>query len=676
MTLDQHLEALEREDLPLTPDEHLLRTAFQLTVKAVSRGNDISHDHYLALRAASKLLVEQTTGTIRGIWAMPAFTGFGKSCAISSFASALILERRAEDLPILVCQGTVEALKEMKDDIEANVPVGLREGMIGVYHTVENAPIKSIARSELGNYPILLVPHARLLTGKDMADFMEFEGLRRHLIHDESMVRHEGVGVRLGQLRHAAGGLLALLGARTELRAFLETIVDRIEAAVFSALTGERKPYVIVDVPDISKKALETGLTQVADKLRDGKDSPISEAVRKFLQTVPGRKLRVVPGTKDELATLVQYRTVIHPDITDATIFDASASIRELTRIDPTIKDSTTEVVSDGRPAFTYRGNLKDLKSWERVRFFWDQRGGGKTEIARDYAAAKKAGEICDRSVRIAEIIKRHPGERILIVTHKDDDEKEIRRRARRRASTYNRADCLFQTVLKEDLVKLGVDLNEPLWTSEDHRSRFVFMTWGRVTGRNDARDCTVAILAGVTLRDVDQDLIPAALGQLDDIEADATKYREILQQSEAAHEIYQAVSRVACREMEGRLAKPCTVYVTHYRWDAIQLAASEMPGVKLIKEAKTKAAAKTDKRFSEKRAQQVEAFTATFKAIKEGTVKSAVVKERTLRKHPGLFEGTKDNRVAEIMTEAASAACWRKEGAGSQLWVFDGDPF
>jgi hypothetical protein len=266
--------------------------------------------------------------------------------------------------------------------------------------------------------------------------------------------------------------------------------------------------------------------------------------------------------------------------------------------------------------------------------------------VRADYLKAREAGEICWRSRHLADVIASHPDERILIVTHKRDERKRFDHRA----------------ALRQDLTMLGVDLGEKLEQPDGSKlERFVWMTWGRVTGRNDARTCSVVYLASVMMRDRARDLLPSALGQLDDVGAEISEAQlRDLEQSEAAHEIYQAVSRGCAREAVEGQARACDVYVVHFAPQAINLAKAMMPGVVTVAPPRVKGASEHDGRVSERKTEAALAIAAVLEAHEGDEISTSQLKAKLPSDLP-------------LPTNRKTATDWVNAGLESAGWVRSG---
>jgi hypothetical protein len=397
---------------------------------------------------------------ITGRWALPAPTGFGKSASIAAYVAALLESGKAAERPLLICQETVDALGEMASDITLLAPG--EADRVGIFHTV-GGDVPTVAREDVADYPVLMVPHARLLSGRDLVNFMEHQGCRRLVIFDESFMRTEGIGLRAEAIRFGVAGLLAILPPTMALAAFLKKVSERLEEGLARANQTQTTAY--LDLPDITAKAIKAGLEEARARIARG-DDPISHEMVRFLEVMPGRTIRVLPGDNDGRASVLQYRAQVHEDIADVLVFDGSYPLRQLCHLDPTLRDATAD---EPDAPFGRLKPLNELKRWERVRFHHVGRGGGKSAVRADHLKAQEKGEVCWRSRHLADVITSHPDERILIVTHKRDERKRFD----------------HQTALRQDLTMLGVDLTEKLEQPDRSKlERFVWMTWRRALAR------------------------------------------------------------------------------------------------------------------------------------------------------------------------------------------------
>jgi hypothetical protein len=199
--------------------------------------------------------------------------------------------------------------------------------------------------------------------------------------------------------------------------------------------------------------------------------------------------LRVIPVNQGGGA-FVSYDITIPRSLRNIIVLDASYPIRELERLDTTIRHAPD---FDGA-----------VKRYDEVDINLLRHACGRASMERTFSedTAEARGvsrEICDVIVGIS------PDEGVIIFTFKAD---ELQRSVNMRE------------VLERDLKAAGIDTRamlKPVSDAEQLKPRFRFLTWGQETAINDHKDCTNVIFAGVIHRS-EPDLSAAIVGQQDDL--------------------------------------------------------------------------------------------------------------------------------------------------------------
>jgi hypothetical protein len=192
----------------------------------------------------------------------------------------------------------------------------------------------------------------------------------------------------------------------------------------------------------------------------------------------------------------------------------------------------------------------------------WNHRSGNRS-TSREFAERNPDDRTMAREV--VEVVKQlPPDEAVLIFTFKTKQAKPPD----------------FVSVLKDDLQRAGVDPDAKL---ADGRDRIVFLTWGRETSLSEFSYCGNVIFAGVLHRSY-HDLAGEILGQRRDLLGELSGDEiEDVRRSEVAHRLYQAMSRGACRVVQGAEACRMNVWLPHWDEEVLDLLTKAMPGVQIV---------------------------------------------------------------------------------------------
>jgi len=260
------------------------------------------------------------------------------------------------------------------------------------------------------------------------------------------------------------------------------------------------------------------------------------------------RDLRVIPASQGVGGAVVTYDLTVPRELGNVVVLDASYPIRELERLDPSIK-----LVPDFDGAVKQYDNVVI----NHLRYACG-RGAMEQSFDEDTAEERRVSrELCD------------------VISHIDPEEGLI-------VFTFKDTGLDMREVLERDLKAAGVDTRAMLNRGSDNeKPRFRFLTWGQETAINDHADCPNVIFAGVIHRS-ETDLAASIVGQQDNLLADvpSTQITEV-RRSECAHALYQAMSRGSCRETVDGQARPMRVWLMHYDKQLRDLIDKVMPGVR-----------------------------------------------------------------------------------------------
>lgn len=508
-------------------DSHqLTRTAHDiLTADLEGHGNVLSDMHRAALLELVDTFTGYCTGTERGRKAFPLPTGMGKTSAVVAFLAAL--HRLGCAVPVAVAASKVEALCRMKRDLMAH---GVPEALIGLKHAVPGASEPSTQdESRL----FQLVTHVRVRSGRDFKLFGEHNGIPRALcIYDETFMRADAFAFR-AKAFYSAVAVLAVEAEGSadplllQLVAYLRDAEERIKSAIAQLQAGGDPN---ANGAPIELAGLEPGVVLAFSGLVGrfgGLLKGFEGELRDFL-TLSQDTLRVVGSEQGD--GIITAREAVSLALRNVVILDASAPIRELARLDPTV------TVVDNFGA----ANLKDFEQVE-VRQLVSP--GGRSTIA--HSLREDRNEASAVALEVAGIIREGwATERAFLVF-----------------TFVRRGSVDMVAELQRDLRRAGIDIDAE---TPEGLPRINWLTWGSETSLNGYEHCTSVIMAGVLHRS-HLDLSAAVRGQTGN-PAEPTpsaRIRELVE-SEIAHCILQGASRGSCRRIVNGKAQSMRLWFIH----------------------------------------------------------------------------------------------------------------
>lgn len=539
----------------------------RLTRNLTAFGNVLSDDHRKALHEIVREYSLLASGHRVGRYAFDLDTGMGKTQSVVAW----LAEVHALGLPysVAVCASKVEALCDLKRDL---VRQGVPEAKIGLWHSYDFDPSKAddartgrvkdhASLPATGNYDtaqFLLVTHSRLRSGAEgLTDRLKYRGEDRSLvIWDESLLVSEHRTIRHADIKSAIGGLAPQVEAMAD---GSEAKTSRLAALRFAGdcervlsveLARQRtakgtKPRT-VRLPDLPPETLDAHRRALIGTPRW---KLYGEALASLFDFV-GSEVRVLDRV-DGGGAHVTFSIAVPPTLNRLVVLDASWPIRELERIDPTIR---------AKPRFQGR-----VKRYDNVTLCFAKSGAGRQSV--ETSMAKERAEDRAYCREVAAILAEVPeGEAALIFTFKT------------RGSGRNAVD--IEGTLRRDLRATGIDLDQTVRVNGEDKPRFVILTWGNETSLSSFSYCSHVVFAGVLQRS-DSDIAGAIVGQRDDYLAVVDQDDiESVKRSEVAHCVYQAVSRSACRVVTNCYAGKTTIYLANHDHRVIDLLRKAMPGV------------------------------------------------------------------------------------------------
>ena len=524
-----------RPDAPLLSHQRLSMPALDKLVATLKGyGNKLTDHHIMALAALMGAMTNMVTGELKGRWAYGLPTGMGKTSAIVAWCAQLT-KLGLDDVSVAVSASKVEALCDLKRAME---DAGVPADRIGLVHAKRFDPDKAAAilagnitlathyasePSEGHDRQIMLVTHQRV-RGCSTETFNLYHGKPRDLLlYDETLLVSDSVGIPLNFLNGALASMVAISGNTAKYQPLIEYVTVAMKS-IKDVLDGEDRD-VVITLPELAPVELED-FKKLADKLSQ------YEHVRQFLNIVD-HDIRVVGN---EQGGVLWYSVVVPPEIENIIILDASAPIRKLARLDPTITD--VEHPTKGLDEIRRIGvkKLADLKSFENVTIRQMVAGGGRSTVEATWRMDR--AEDRKHAREVIDVVRNIPlDEAVLIFVYKTGRAK-------------NAPNC--RATLLSDLEDAGVDINAMI----DGEPRINVATWGMETNLNRYGHCSNVILAGVLQRDPIS-LAAEYVGQIDDLKREVSKETiAAIHLSELCHCVYQAFSRGACRFIDGGKAR------------------------------------------------------------------------------------------------------------------------
>ena len=467
------------------------------------------------------------SGQAKGRYAYDLPCGGGKTQAVVAWCAELWHQR--QPFSVMVCQTQVAHLCDLKRQLIAN---GVPEDEIGLVHTLTPNPDKGIlpATKDNDQKKIILVTHQKVRKGKDIEVVNTYQGEPQSLtIWDESLLVSEHRAVETYWIKKGLGCLWPDLEEE-------QTPDDLRDAINYLDQTWEviqaeyiRQKAVVGKKVDPRKLALPEADSDDLERYREALPNDAYRgivAVRHLLAMIgTGTSLRVITGTQGS-GGCIQYDIAVPPVLTSVAVLDASWAIRDLERMDKTIKDD---------PGFD-----GDVKDYGDVTVHFMHHASGRDSMTKAFQKNKEKRKL---SLEIATVVKGIPDDQgVLVFTFKQQETKKA----------LDMAD-----ILRGDLKTQGIDVDAKLPCGRPWLS---WLTWGQETSTSNYQHIPNVIFAGVLHR-ADVDLGGAIAGQKDDITTDISQ-AEItkVKRSEIAHSLLQAINRGACRQTVYGKAKTTNV--------------------------------------------------------------------------------------------------------------------
>jgi hypothetical protein len=593
------------------------QVAFEFLVdKLATYGNSVSEGHALALHSLLHRMARYCAGQAYGRVVFPLPTGMGKTTAIAALIVALT--RLGYTVPLVIACKTIEAMaglyQLLRDEEVPDHLIGLKHSDSRL-HTTEN-----------DNRRYQFVTHERIRRDGATPLLLWHGGQVRPLcIYDETLLSGQATTIRTDDLYMGVAAFRALTEkgeAQAEVLRYLEAAMQAVDPAVVKLKQQGEIDCCPLRLPNASPEQLAKWQTVLLS--RSSNLNAYGDRLVDFLEM--SGDCRIV-RTSQGLG-LVSIEKCIPLELYNVMVLDASAPIRELAKL-----DSSLHIIEPW---------VAETKSFETVEVVQILAGGGRSTLEESMFGKDDVSPV---SKEIIAILKERDseasGEGVLFYLYKPKWRGDM------------------QSKLKHDLRKAGINLEERV---ADDRPRFAFETWGRHEGTNDYHYCTTVILVGV----LQVDFISIA-GMIKAQKADLTfavdgDALEKIHRGNIAHDVYQALSRGACRKVSNGIAHPMKAYIIHKDTNLQHDLAPVMPGVKWSQRdpaSLRRAESGKAKSWAQKIATYLESLPSTMKEITSDVVKPAI-------------NFPTENVAAEKLFGRAK----KQLGQFTQAWVPDGRRF
>jgi hypothetical protein len=436
--------------------------------------------------------------------------GTGKTTALR-FTIATMREKgvmfdRLNTVGMVLCLGRLEQIEDIINELrlapeDYAVMVGRGE------RTSDGRLFEElgVGRENLSKAPILFTTHAmvesRLAGARAWAEANEFfyRGRPRKLrVWDEAVFARKGITVDRYALHRVAGAI-----RRTS---------PAIEQFMRDMDTAENRSLLIV--PDLEGMC---SLQTVWGWLNAGTRNALADSI-KDLWFMSGKPVLV--RKQGERGVLVTYQTRLPEDIKPMLVLDASARVRATYKQQEAVDHDIVWL-------------RHSPKRYDNVVIYFQPGRSGKEALGQEWN---------QRIEQVAEIIRRHPEKKALVLHHLKDQERGI-------------GDMENAVRLKLAVVG-GLQLDT---TPYDVK----FLSWGRHNAVNGYADRDLIITASV-FREPDPVVEARGRAAADRPVGQAYSDEELreLRHGEVLHDLLQGVSRGALRKLEGDQAQHCLVYL------------------------------------------------------------------------------------------------------------------
>lgn len=539
----------------------LIDVAYEILISNLRNyANALSEKHR---RALFELIVHYgllIDGSRQGRLVFGIDTGMGKTESIVALVTA-IHRLNLVDVSVLVCQGKVEGLCELKRKM---IAMGVPEEKVGLIHSYAFDPSKLDVKGKpleegfasMPSTPLdeqrqfQLVTHSRVKGKTNISKYNAYMDKPRSLvIWDESLLASDVKSIHGKEMIKAIHSLSIDYNDNSKyegLIAYLKNVEAIVESELNSQKAGNSATKIKFDEIGEEKQKV------YAEIIKQLRGSHHYKEVLVVLMGVISSEVRVL-NTKDGWC-IAHYNIVIPNELDKVIILDASWWIRELQQLDSSIEDIS--LFAEG------------VKRYDHVTIHQMQVSGSRYNLNNDFSLSPTKRKI---TKELAAVIKSIPDtEGVIIFTYK-----------------HRQGEPDFIKIMKKDLVSQGINVEQTIQITQQgelkDKPRFNFLTWGSETSLNEYSYCSNVILIGILHRS-HLELGASLLAQHNDLEKEID-HRSIkaIHDSEIAHLAFQALSRGICRQVDNGYAKSMKAWIIHKDLDIKKRLEKVMPGVKCV---------------------------------------------------------------------------------------------
>lgn len=499
------LPAMESASVETAAKIHASTLRFFSTV-----GQELPHgDHDRALHHLSEIAARMYYTNEPSRIVFPLFCGGGKTVTVAAMA-----KHRPSHRGLLIACGTVNALEELRDMMIRDF--GVPAADIGCTHTKEGGESVDDAASK----PIVLCTHQRV-KGRRFDDLrywwsedarsLDYNG-ERVVVWDETLITTKTEHLPSKELFVTLG----TYAAQIKHHAFKEgrepspeelnmlNYLEEVERHLARAAPGEEIP--------LNGRPEEVPGVGIQD-----------EVLRTLLRS--GVSSMYISPQRDGIT----FRLEVDDHVENILVLDASAPIRHLARLDPTLK--IVPVLAN--------------RDYSEVVIHWVKAKAGKVAIESPEQRGSLARWIFEH------VASKHQSEPLLVLASPDGGER------------------------RDSLVEVGMIEGEDA-------GRFKLLSFGKSRALNSLTHYRVGVNFGISFREANE-LKTAIAGQKREPAASisAAEHRQVMV-SESTDVLYQGLMRMACRQAENGRAKKVDFYLIHpFPEEVLRHLRQVMPGLR-----------------------------------------------------------------------------------------------
>jgi len=283
-------------------------------------------------------------------------TGMGKTTTII----ASIIAMQATNLSALICVDTVEQMNELYTDC---INKGVNPNLIGAFHKVKNhqSGLQSIAKENADKYQFLIVSHNKMyfdskrydeISGDSLTYWMNrFGGKERSIVFwDERLEPKSCFSLLKSTIRSAIGAWIPIyeeklnshkfLNMREDLKNTVIQVGTWIQEASVLLSTAINDEVILFPELDISIQDAKNSLAFINSERKGYIEE--NECILELIKFSQRGTVRTIKAHNK--FNLIQFEDQFHQSFRKLVIFDATLPIRELNKIDKSIRVLELEI--------------------------------------------------------------------------------------------------------------------------------------------------------------------------------------------------------------------------------------------------------------------------------------------------------------------------------------------